>query len=201
MLFFVTCGECVYGCQKRQYCCPKWQTLSFRLREKSSYRLHKTIKAEQSQPKFVKTGKGFQTTVVKGKEQRNGWKEEEEQTNNYFEPGSKDNLHNSGSLPPIVSDRMGKRMLYASSVPFMLFIVFFASVFVAKLQFDITVIPSLVAYSSLLLILATMAALSYGIFSASWDVEQEGSFWGWNEFRVNVGRTLEGFKSNSRGKK
>ncbi|GJQ12129.1 hypothetical protein GpartN1_g3920.t1 [Galdieria partita] len=187
---FVTC-ECFYRSQKSLCGRSKWQSLNFQLRKSCWYRLYKVIKAQQSQSKLEKSGKGFQTPVVKGPKQQI-WKE-----GNNVDSVDRGHLHSSGSLPPIVSERMGRRMLYVSSVPFTLFVVFFVVVFVAKLQFDITLIPSLVAYSSLSLILFTMVALSYGIFSASWDVEQEGSFWGWNEFRVNIGRTLEGFKSNS----
>jgi hypothetical protein len=146
------------------------------------------VKAEQSRPKYSgNTRKGFQTTSLKG--HRSEWKQE-----NNVETIDRTNL----SVPPIVSERMGKRMLYAASVPLTFFVLLFGSLFVAKFQFDITFMPSVVAYSSLLLIFCTMAALSYGILSASWDVEDEGSFWGWKEFRINIGRTVQGFKAGAR---
>lgn len=159
---------------------------------------HHMVQARSQPSPEERTRKGFQTSTVNAPKQSASGKRK--QVDN-LKPLDKAELHKSPSLPLVVSERMGRRMLYASSIPFTLFVVLFAALFVAKYQFDITFIPSLVAYSSLLLILCTMVALSYGIFSASWDVEQEGSFWGWQEFLTNVGRTMEGFKSNSSGKK
>lgn len=36
--------------------------------------------------------------------------------------------------------------------------------------------------------------LSYGVLSASWDEEQTGSRLGWEEFRLNFGRMVAGWR-------
>lgn len=37
--------------------------------------------------------------------------------------------------------------------------------------------------------------LSYGVLSASWDERSPGSKLGWSEFRLNLGRVIDGFKT------
>jgi hypothetical protein len=37
--------------------------------------------------------------------------------------------------------------------------------------------------------------LSYGLFSTSWDEQHPGSWWGWQEFKQNFGRTVSGWRS------
>ena len=36
-----------------------------------------------------------------------------------------------------------------------------------------------------------LLGISYGLLSASWDPNREGSFWGWTEFRANLGMILD----------
>lgn len=36
--------------------------------------------------------------------------------------------------------------------------------------------------------------LSYGIFSASWDEDRVGGWFGWPEFTSNLGKTLEAWR-------
>jgi len=38
--------------------------------------------------------------------------------------------------------------------------------------------------------------LSYGIFSASWDEERSGTGLGFEEFKLNLGRTIEAWRSS-----
>jgi hypothetical protein len=37
--------------------------------------------------------------------------------------------------------------------------------------------------------------LSYGILSASWDENREGSFWGTEEFATNFGRMITAWRT------
>lgn len=41
----------------------------------------------------------------------------------------------------------------------------------------------------------SVLGLSYGLFSASWDEEVKGNVLGWSEFKLNLGRTWEAWKS------
>ncbi|MDW8463816.1 MAG: PAM68 family protein [Geminocystis sp.] len=38
--------------------------------------------------------------------------------------------------------------------------------------------------------------LSYGIFSASWDEDRVGSWWGWSEFKLNFGRFVSAWREH-----
>jgi len=38
--------------------------------------------------------------------------------------------------------------------------------------------------------------LSYGVFSASWDEERSGTRLGFQEFKLNLGRTIEAWQSS-----
>lgn len=97
----------------------------------------------------------------------------------------------SGALPQNVADRMLRRILGFGGVPLSMLFAFFGVYFVAKYKFDITVIPAVVAYSTLGCIAAAGVGITYGIMSSSWD-EQEGSLLGWDEARKNVFRVSDG---------
>lgn len=98
----------------------------------------------------------------------------------------------AGVLPEVVADRMLRRILLFGGIPFGLLFGFFALYFVLTYKFEIRVIPGVVAYSTLSLIAAAAAGISYGIFSSSWDVENEGSKLGWKEAKVNLFRARDG---------
>ena len=55
--------------------------------------------------------------------------------------------------------------------------------------------PYLVFITTLGLFGLGFLGLSYGIFSASWDEERLGSWWGWEEFKVNFGRTVTAWRN------
>lgn len=98
----------------------------------------------------------------------------------------------SGVLPDIVANRMIRRILTFGGIPFALLFVFFAVYFVLKYRYDITVIPLVVAYSTLGTIGLATFGITYGIFSSSWDEEDEGSALGWKEAQVNLVRAKDG---------
>ncbi|KAA8495684.1 Protein PAM68, chloroplastic [Porphyridium purpureum] len=95
------------------------------------------------------------------------------------------------SLPEIVANRMGKRMIVLFSVPFFTGIGGFVTVYLLSIKSDIVVLPSLVATSTLGTFGLALTGLTYGIMSASWDPDEEGSFWGFTEFKTNLLRTVE----------
>lgn len=107
----------------------------------------------------------------------------------------------AGTLPEVVAARMGRRMIIFGGVPVTLLFAFFAAYFVLTYRFEIRVIPGVVAYSTLALIGAAGLGITYGIFSSSWDVEDEGSRFGFDEARVNFFRTRDALAGASRREK
>lgn len=98
----------------------------------------------------------------------------------------------AGVLPQIVADRMLRRILTFGAAPLGLLFAFFAAYFVLKYKYDITVIPVVVAYSTLGAIALATMGISYGIFSSSWDEDQEGTKLGWKEAKTNFTRAKDG---------
>ena len=98
-------------------------------------------------------------------------------------------------IPEVVSRRMVRRMALFSGIPTALgmssFFVFY--LIVSRNWLDI---PNYVAFSvSLLFFGLGVLGLSYGIFSTSWEESMPGSWWGWSEFRLNLGRMLTAWRN------
>lgn len=98
----------------------------------------------------------------------------------------------AGVLPEIVANRMLRRILTFGSVPLGMLFVFFAAYFVLKYKYDITVIPVVVAYSTLGTVALSTLGITYGIFSSSWDEDVEGSRLGFAEAKLNFLRAKDG---------
>lgn len=101
----------------------------------------------------------------------------------------------SGILPQVVADRMIQRIAGFAGIPLAGLFAFFAGYFVAKYKYDITVIPAVVAYTTLGCIGASGFGITYGIMSSSWDEEKEGSKLGLKEFSMNILRARDGLTS------
>lgn len=99
---------------------------------------------------------------------------------------------NAGVLPQVVADRMIRRVAGFAGVPLGALFLFFGAYFVAKYKYDISVIPVVVAYTTLGCIGASGVGISWGIMSSSWDEEEEGTKFGWKEAKVNVVRARDG---------
>lgn len=99
------------------------------------------------------------------------------------------------AIPDTVSKRMVKRMALFSGIPTGLGMCsFFAFYWIVSNEW--LEIPTGVVFTvSLGLFGLGVLGLSYGIFSTSWDENQVGSWWGWQQFRVNFGRTIEAWRS------
>lgn len=97
----------------------------------------------------------------------------------------------AGVLPEKVANRMLRRMLAFGGVPLSFLFAFFAAYFVLKFKFDITVLPGVVASSTLGTVGLATVGITYGIFSSSWD-EQDGSLIGWEEAKTNFWRAKDG---------
>jgi len=96
------------------------------------------------------------------------------------------------SLPEIVAQRMVKRSIWLFGVPLFTGIFGFVAFYVLSTQYEVTFLPSLVGTSTLGIFSLSLVGLTYGIMSASWDPEIEGSFLGFSEFRKNFVRAVEG---------
>ncbi|GAB0490273.1 hypothetical protein MMPV_001505 [Pyropia vietnamensis] len=106
---------------------------------------------------------------------------------------------NAGVLPQKVADRMGRRMAVLGGVPFFVGVAVFLVYFLLAYRFEVRVIPVFVGYSTLFTFGGALVGVTYGIMSASWDEEVEGSFWGWQEAKVNVLRARDGL-ATARGR-
>ncbi|MEB3160080.1 MAG: PAM68 family protein [Synechocystis sp.] len=98
-------------------------------------------------------------------------------------------------IPEVVSRRMVRRMALFSGIPTALGMSSFF-VFYLIVSRDWLEIPNYVAFAvSLLFFGLGVLGLSYGIFSTSWEESLPGSWWGWSEFRLNVGRMLNAWRN------
>lgn len=113
---------------------------------------------------------------------------------NYQERGlmEPDNGPDAGVLPQVVADRMIRRIAGFAGVPLGGLFVFFGAYFVAKYKYDISVIPVVVAYTTLGCIGSAGVGITYGIMSSSWDPENEGTALGFKEAQVNIVRARDG---------
>lgn len=101
----------------------------------------------------------------------------------------------AGTLPETVANRMIRRIVTFGGTPLLLLFTFFALYFVLKYKYDITVLPVVVASSTLGSVGLATAGITYGILSSSWDEDDEGSALGWKEFKVNFMRAKDGVAS------
>ncbi|MEA5510012.1 PAM68 family protein [Crocosphaera sp. UHCC 0190] len=99
------------------------------------------------------------------------------------------------AIPDNVSQRMIRRMAIFSGIPTGLgmssFFIFYWIVSHKLLEIPTVAVGAV----SLGLFGLGVLGLSYGIFSASWDENHVGGWWGWQEFTANLGRTLEAWRN------
>ena len=101
------------------------------------------------------------------------------------------------AIPDAVSKRMVRRMVYFSGIPTFIGI---ASFFVFYWLFSQKILefpPYLVLFVTAGLFGLGFAGLSYSVFSASWDEERVGGIVGFDEFKVNTGRTFSAWKNRN----
>lgn len=98
------------------------------------------------------------------------------------------------AIPEVVSQRMLSRMAILSGVPlFMAISIFVGSYFI--IVNEVFILPNTAVFlASLGCFGLSVLGLSYGIFSTSWDEDQTGSLVGWQEFKLNLGRTVQAWK-------
>ncbi|MDY6937496.1 MAG: PAM68 family protein [Cyanobacteriota bacterium] len=104
------------------------------------------------------------------------------------------------NIPEVVSRRMITRMGLFSGVPTVLGMgSLVGSYFVVTREwFPLPNVAALLV--SMGFFGLGVLGLSYGVFSASWDEREDGSKLGWSEFKTNIGRVYQDWKT-SRQKK
>jgi hypothetical protein len=108
----------------------------------------------------------------------------------------KDPSASLSAIPEEVSKRMIKRMAIFSGIPtFLGFLSFIGFYFVvSKGGVEIPTVAVLIV--SIIFFGSGFLGLSYGIFSTSWDEKQIGSVGGWEEFKLNFGRTVSAWRES-----
>ena len=109
---------------------------------------------------------------------------------------AKTNSKKSG-IPKYVANRMARRIVFTTGIPTISGMgVFIGSYFlISKGIAEIS--PTLTLVSSALCFLVGLLGLSYGILSASWDLNP-GSFLGFENIKPNINRMKEAFKSSKK---
>ena len=102
------------------------------------------------------------------------------------------------AIPEVVNKRIIRRMALFCGIPTSLglssFFIFYWIVSQEWFRLP-TVVVMLVSLGFFGL---GVLGLSYGALSSSWDEDRVGSWWGWEEFRINFKRTTSAWRSTSR---
>jgi hypothetical protein len=98
------------------------------------------------------------------------------------------NRSNTAAIPDVVSKRMARRMAVFCGIPTAMGMSsFFIFYWILSHQW-LELPPYFVLFVTLSWFGLGFLGLSYGIFSASWDENKVGSWWGLEEFKLNWGR-------------
>jgi len=103
----------------------------------------------------------------------------------------------AGVIPDKVAQRMLFRMLPLAGVPIFGGIALFVYFYLSATKGDVEFQPTVVAYATTAPWLLGLAGLTFGILSSSWDEDREGSFLGFDEVQLNLGRVLDGLRRAS----
>lgn len=97
----------------------------------------------------------------------------------------------SAIIPKVVSNRMIRRVGIFSGIPTLLAFLTIPASYLITEQGWIDFPSSVVLFASITFLILGLVGVSYGIISASWDEELNGSALGISEFRLNLGRIQE----------
>ena len=110
---------------------------------------------------------------------------------------SSKNPRKESGIPKYVANRMARRIVFTTGIPTLSGMgVFIGSYFlISKGIAEIS--PTVTLVSSAMCFLVGLLGLSYGILSASWDLNP-GSFLGLENIRPNINRIKDAFKSTKK---
>jgi hypothetical protein len=117
------------------------------------------------------------------------------------EAGNRQSTGAAENIPKVVSDRMVRRMVVFSGVPTVLAMGIFVVAYWLLSRQILDFPKSLVLVATLVCFGLGAVGLSYGVLSASWEADAEGSLLGWSEFSVNFKRLLEGLRASRKASK
>ena len=110
---------------------------------------------------------------------------------------SKTSSKKKSGIPSYVANRMARRIAFTTGIPTLSGMgVFIGSYFlISKGIAEIS--PTVTLVSSALCFLIGLLGLSYGILSASWDLNT-GSFLGFENIKPNINRMKDAFKTSQK---
>ncbi len=102
---------------------------------------------------------------------------------------------NSKTMPKVVGDRMARRMAFFCGIPSVFgMLTFVVSYWLVNHGYKLPNVA--VVLVSMLFFGIGVIGLSYGVISACWDEEREGTRLGWGEFKTNFGRLTAAFRES-----
>lgn len=101
---------------------------------------------------------------------------------------------NSAVIPEKVAQRMGKRMIPFVGLPLFGLTATFVTFWYMATYKDYEFQTTLVAFSTIGILVISLSGITYSVMSASWDEDVEGGFFGMEEFRKNVRSIRDGLK-------
>tara|TARA_Y100001968_G_scaffold181687_1_gene166375 strand:- start:208 stop:648 length:441 start_codon:yes stop_codon:yes gene_type:complete len=109
----------------------------------------------------------------------------------------KKNTSNTSGIPKYVANRMARRIAFTTGIPTLSGMgVFIGSYFLISRGIA-EISPTVTLVSSAICFLVGLLGLSYGILSASWDLNP-GSFLGFENIQPNISRIKDAFKSSKK---
>ncbi len=109
---------------------------------------------------------------------------------------SKDKKKQSG-IPKYVANRMARRIAFTTGIPTLSGMGVFIGSYYLISKGIAEISPTVTLISSALCFLVGLLGLSYGILSASWDLNP-GSFLGFENIKTNINRIKDAFKSTKK---
>eukprot|EP01025_Chloroclados_australasicus_P025755 TRINITY_DN2567_c0_g1_i21.p5 TRINITY_DN2567_c0_g1~~TRINITY_DN2567_c0_g1_i21.p5 ORF type:complete len:129 (+),score=19.37 TRINITY_DN2567_c0_g1_i21:276-662(+) len=97
-------------------------------------------------------------------------------------------------VPQGVTDRMLKRIFIFTGIPVLLGFLLYPAFYYLKVVMKVDVPMWSVYITQLFTFGGGALGITYGVMSTSWDVNREGSFLGWTEFRANLPQLMDRFK-------
>jgi hypothetical protein len=101
----------------------------------------------------------------------------------------------SAAIPEVISRRMARRMAFFCGIPTALGMLTLVVSYIIITQHWYKLPHVAVLMVNLGFFGLGVLGLSYGALSTSWDEDRLGTWFGWNEFRVNFGRLTESWRS------
>ena len=104
------------------------------------------------------------------------------------------------AVPKVVSDRMVRRVVGFSGIPTVLGITTLVASYLLIVFANIKLAPIAVLLANLGFFGLGVLGITYGVLSASWDIDRPGTILGWNEFTTNFGRMVEVWRATRQKK-